>query len=268
MILISKPESERLVQEIQDWNNQLVAVDRENRIVSNVALTGLHSRNGHRYLQETLEAAVSLYEQKPVFLDHGKASERSTWDLVGSIQNPRFVEGRIRGEIQVLETTAGDTFLSLVEGSPLHVGMSQVVVVQRGSDPQVIEKIIEVISVDVVVNPATTKTFQESFSPWDQLAKENQRLESELRELRESHERKREIDRLLAESELESRWITRGLRLALQSTREASERKQLIAEHTRMIRQVSASGPTSQLRSSRWPLDEALISAIRGRAGL
>jgi len=149
----------------ENWNEAL-NVDHENRLVLNVALAGQLSRNGYSYSHEALAAAAALYENKPVFLDHAaqrlRPLERSTRDLVGAISNPRYVSGRIRGDIRVLETESGQTFLKLVESHTPGVGMSHVVLADRTGDGKTVQKIVEVISVDVVINPATTSTFAES----------------------------------------------------------------------------------------------------------
>src|SRR5437870_725900 len=108
---------QQFVEHIHDWRSGEVLCDAAGRVVRNVALTGTQSRNGYRYTEEALRNAVPLYENKPVFLDHAanlaRPYERSTRDLVGTIVQPRFEAGRIRGDIQVLPTEAGNTFLAL-----------------------------------------------------------------------------------------------------------------------------------------------------------
>lgn len=154
-----------LNEQFENWNENLT-LDVENRLVLNVALAGQSSRNGYFYTDEALTAAVALYECRPVFLDHAanrqRPHERSTRDLVGSVTNPRFVAGRVRGDIRVLETESGQTFLKLVEAQTPGVGMSHVVLAERSPDGKSVQRITDVISVDVVVNPATTTTFSES----------------------------------------------------------------------------------------------------------
>ncbi len=141
-------------------------IDASARIVKNVALTGCESRNGYRYTESALRSAVPLYVHKPVFLDHaaaqGSPGERSTRDLVGSVENVRYDSGRIRGDIRVLATDSGKTFLALTESDAPGLGMSHVVLAKRSADGKTIEQITEVISVDAVINPATTTTFHES----------------------------------------------------------------------------------------------------------
>ena len=65
---------------------------------------------------------------------------------------------------QVLDTESGRTFLALIESDTPGVGMSHVVMAERSRDGETVERIHDVISVDAVVNPATTTTFHESIS--------------------------------------------------------------------------------------------------------
>lgn len=159
-------EWEPLTEQVQDWRTAELKVDPQARLVQNIVLCGAVSRNGHRYTTEALQAAVTLYNHKPVFLDHApntaKPYERSTRDLVGTIQNARYDAERICGDIQVLDTEAGRTFLALLAAEPSPVGMSHVVLAQRGSQSQLVEKIHDVVSVDAVVFPATTRGWRES----------------------------------------------------------------------------------------------------------
>lgn len=154
-----------LTEQVADWRAE-VTVDFEQRQVRNIVLSGGVSRNGHRYTEEALRDAVSKYDQKPVFLDHAanvaKPFDRSVRDLVGIIAEPVFVDGRVRGNINVFDTEAGRTFLALMESRSPAVGMSHVVLAQRGTNPQIVERIHDVVSVDAVVFPATTNGFHES----------------------------------------------------------------------------------------------------------
>lgn len=137
----------------------------EQRLIENVALSGATSRNGYRYPEEVLKDAVDLYTHKPVFLDHAtdktRPQDRSTRDLVGHIVNAHFEAGRIRGDIRVLNTEAGEMFFKMFESKAPGVGMSHVVLAQRSADGSEVVKIEDVISVDAVINPATTETFSQ-----------------------------------------------------------------------------------------------------------
>jgi hypothetical protein len=154
-----------LTEHVQDWKTGEARVDQENRIVKNVALTGRESSNGYRYSEQALIEGLPLYENKPVFLDHPNSQtqphRRSTRDLVGSVVNARYENGRIRGDIRVIDTEAGRTFLAFAQSNGPAVGMSHVILAEKNADGSVVEKIHEVVSVDAVVFPATTKSFQE-----------------------------------------------------------------------------------------------------------
>ena len=157
--------SEEIVEQIREIGTPQFRIDREQRMVWNVALAGAVSKNGYRYSEESLRGAVGLYAGKPVLLDHAspgsRPQERSARDMAGTIVEARYEEGRVRGDIRILETEAGETLLALLEGSLPSVGMSHVVLVERSKDATLVERIVDVVSVDVVVFPATT-TFSES----------------------------------------------------------------------------------------------------------
>ena len=163
----------RLTETISEWQHEF-SVDHAAQIVRNVALTGRESKNGYTYSEAALVDAVNRYEHKPVFLDHSadrnRPKQRSTRDLVGSICNARYVEGRIRGDIRVLDTESGRTFMALVSSDAPGVGMSHVVLAAKSADGATVEKIHDVVSVDAVIHPATTTTFRESASEPDAVA--------------------------------------------------------------------------------------------------
>lgn len=155
----------RLEEQVTDWQCE-ARVDRGARVLRNVALTGRESKNGYRYSESALRNAARLYDHKPVFLDHadrpGGTANRSTRDLVGSIINSRFEDGRVRSDVRVLDTESGRTFFALAEENTPGVGMSHVVLAHRSADGATVERIDDVLSVDVVVKPATTTTIRES----------------------------------------------------------------------------------------------------------
>jgi hypothetical protein len=175
-----------ITEHIADWRGADLKVDFAGRLVTDVVLSGPVSRNGHRYSAEALQQAAPLYDRKPVFLDHApnlaKPFERSMRDLVGTVLSPRFEGERIRGDIQVLDTEAGRVFLALIESGNPAVGMSHVVLAQRGRDPQIVERIHDVVSVDAVVFPATTQGLRET-AEFQDLEQRCVTLEAETRRL-------------------------------------------------------------------------------------
>jgi hypothetical protein len=225
-----------LAEHVADWHTQL-KVDRTQRLVHNVALTGGTSKNGYRYTEQALRDAAPLYEQRPVFLDHAadklRPQERSTRDLVGSIVNPRYESGRIRGDIRVLDTDSGRTFLALAESDAPGVGMSHVVLAERARPGGAVARIHNVISVDAVIFPATTTTFRESQQPGESISEAADKLtEVELTHLASGASdraatrmvRAANDDRPQVETEPQS---THGLHVRLQ--RLLNERDELLA---------------------------------------
>jgi hypothetical protein len=275
-----------LVEQCVDWRAD-ACVEREARLVRNVALAGRESRNGYVYSESALRDAVTLYERKPVFLDHApdrnRPQERSTRDLVGSIVHARYEDGRIRGDIRVLETESGQTFLSLFESDTPGVGMSHVVLAERGTDGLTVERIRDVISVDAVVGPATTRTFRESAGEGESApCAEHGELLEEISGLRARRdELAAEIQRLTADGEQGRAHVVRQLledsglpefacgaafeRLLLEAGLE--QRRALIEDRRELLRRAKELGPRSAERGPDRGAEArgAFVAAIRRR---
>lgn len=148
--------SEHLTEHVSDWRDAVI-VEQATRTIRNVALAGPASKNGYTYAESALKAAVSLYENVPVFLDHPasphRPRDRSARDLAGSVTNARYESGRLRGDLRTLDTEAGRTLLALAEADGPGVGMSHVVLAERSHDKATVERIVEVVSVDAVALP-------------------------------------------------------------------------------------------------------------------
>lgn len=296
---------EPLQERVDDWRGQDSQVNVEDRIVRNIALAGLISRNGYRYTPEALQAAVPLYEQRPVFLDHApqgaRPQQRSTRDLVGTIRQARFEQDRIRGDIHVLKTPAAQTFLALVEANTVAVGMSHVVLASRSADQSRVEHIEEVISVDVVVFPATTVTFQEQLhqtepglpelpdslelsesleslelspvsaepsaasDPWKQ---RYLRLARKYVELQRRRLQEQRVEHLLTEAALPPLLVTETFRRQLLDADNETRQQELIHERRQLWSALERRLPLSQPRSlpEQTLQDNAFVHAIRRRA--
>jgi|GEM_PF-1182228 len=257
------------LQERTDHWAEDLTIDREQRLVRNVALAGLQSRNGYRYTELALQSGVSLYEQRPVFLDHGdqkqRPLDRSTRDLVGTILNPRYAQGRIHGDIHVLETESGDMFLKLVESNTPGVGMSHVVLARRSDDGKSVEQIVEVVSVDVVINPATTSTFREAVRPGstfptdsdaepeslrqarDALLEENRQLRQQLGQA----SLQGQVEQLLRQSGLPGHCVSDCFRQQLRQAESEEARRSLIEDRRQLLSEARRStGTNSQSRAA------------------
>ena len=292
---ITNSNVQQLTEQIADWRTREVHVDRQRRLVRNIALTGLSSRNGYRYSEQALRLAAPLYDGKPVFLDHAenlaRPHDRSTRDLVGSIVNPRFEGGRLRGDIRALETESGQTFIALAESETPGVGMSHVVLAERNADRSVVEKIHDVVSVDAVVFPATTTTFREQTAhPDDSATDESATVESDeslraklecvtaerdrlreqvnqIRRERSEENQRREVEQLLEQSALPESAVTDLFRKQLLETPDSEVRRALIAERITVLKRSAGHLPYSRERldnDDRRSSDAAVVSAVRG----
>ena len=290
-------DSTTLTERCHDWNQNL-SIDAQQRLVQNVALTGLKSRNGYSYSESSLRDAVHLYEGKPVFLDHApdhsRPHDRSTRDLVGSVTNTTFAEGRIRGDIRVLDTESGQTFLKLLEIDSPGVGMSHVVRARRSTDGTSVEQIADVISVDAVINPATTSMFRESTEiesdqnrnvSQDANDHDRPQLQEQLRTLREeqlllqqrntelnarvaSLQSQNQVHELLAEAKLPDQAVTDFFVKQLESASDEQTRRLLIGDRLAIISQQRPDRPIAQSQerlaiSESTQGDDIFIEAIR-----
>ncbi|MCC7421633.1 MAG: hypothetical protein IT428_15225 [Planctomycetaceae bacterium] len=150
-----------------DWAAEAV-VSEDGTIVRGVALCGRTSKNGYSFAETAWgdqSRAKSLYEGRPVFIDHtkdaSKAFERSSRDLAGNVENVTLRGGRPFGDIRTLPTDAGKLLSAMAKAKPPNVGMSHVAAYRFSENRKVVESIEEVASVDLVVFPATTKSFTE-----------------------------------------------------------------------------------------------------------
>jgi hypothetical protein len=163
-----------LIQELQhhepDWLAE-ATVDRDQALIRNVALLGAASRNGYRYTAEAMQAAAPLYDGRPVFVDHGAASQgledsslglrRSIRDYAGQVLSPRYEQGRVRGDLRLAGPNTA-WLLDLIAAQPSDIGMSHVVLARRKLGGDEVDHIERVVSVDIVAFPATTRSFLEA----------------------------------------------------------------------------------------------------------
>ena len=93
------------------------AFNADERTLENVAICGRKSKNGYEYSEAALKEAASMYDGRPVFLNHtagANPKDRDIRDVAGRIEGPAVYDGeRLRGRIRLLETDAGRTLASL-----------------------------------------------------------------------------------------------------------------------------------------------------------
>lgn len=143
-------------------------IDEANHVVKRVKVVGLESKNRRRYKLEAIRAAAPMYEEADVFLDHVANPAKPRGDKVGD----RF--GVLRNF--VVESDGGYADLHYnphhpraaqtiyeVKSIPNKIGLSHHADISTsGSNPEVVESIDRVYSVDLVTRPATTKGVFES----------------------------------------------------------------------------------------------------------
>lgn len=140
-------------------------------VIQGVKIIGTRSSNGRVYPQEVLSAHKHLYEGAGVFLFHPRGAEkrkgsRQLADHFGSLSNvhERW-DGKIGlglfGDLRIKQSHPMAQFV--LENAGKHrFGLSHNAVVEIGDD-QIVTRILEVNSVDLVDDPATTTNlFEES----------------------------------------------------------------------------------------------------------
>jgi hypothetical protein len=157
-------------------------VDREKGIIKGVKIIGFNSQNGRKYTPEALKEAVPMYEGIKVNIDHpesGPTQQRSSHDRFGKFINVRFQENEgVFGDLLYLKNhPLAESVCEAAEREELNdvFGMSHNAQGEGMVDKKnvfVVSKITEVRHVDLVADPATTKSLTESQSPTEQEAEE------------------------------------------------------------------------------------------------
>lgn len=130
-----------------------------------VKICGLTSRNKREYPIHVLQEAMPMYQDHPVYLDHAERQiNRKYIERVGHLSNLEIkADGlyamlNINPHHQLAESLRYD-----FEHNTKKLGISQVVDAQMAGSKVV--KILEVKSVDIVNNPATTRSLKEEEEP-------------------------------------------------------------------------------------------------------
>lgn len=161
----------------EDWSVESVV---EDTCVKNVLLCGNESRNGYKIPPTAFgseDHVKSLYDGRHVFLNHLSPEQmkkqhpasRDVRDLAGVIGNVRFVNGRPYGDIQTAGCSCGPMLVGLATSKVKGVGLSHVAEYKFTDTKRLcVESVKQVVSVDVVVRPATTNTFTEQTAGMEQ----------------------------------------------------------------------------------------------------
>lgn len=160
------------LQEFADARGAALRVDRQRAVIQGVKILGLESRNGRSYLPEALGQAVALYEGVKVNVNHpkgGPLSPRDYQDRMGVIRGVLHIpEAGLFGDFHFNpKHSLAEQLLWDAENAPENVGFSHNVEgrTARRGEKTVVEAILKVQSVDLVADPATTRSLFESVEP-------------------------------------------------------------------------------------------------------
>ena len=144
-------------------------VDRTQSIVYGIKVLGFTSQNGRVYEKKAIQEALHLYNQCPVNKDHITEAP-SFSDRIGWLSNPVLREDGLYADFNYNPHADGiESFLWFAEHEGLgDIGFSHMVQGKWTVDPDGTERVVKidrVKSVDLVANPATTKSIFESEVP-------------------------------------------------------------------------------------------------------
>lgn len=142
-----------------------VSVDRERGTIAGVLVCGFDSANGRSYSPDVLRAAVPRYEGRPVNCNHGTVTVEGRLGWLTNVVAGK--DGRPRATLNILKShPMAERVLEAAERNPRLFGLSHVAMCQTRYDrgTEIVESIDDVVSVDLVADPATTPGLTESKS--------------------------------------------------------------------------------------------------------
>ena len=164
--------NELLMEYFQAGGGASLRIDREGGVLYGVKILGCQSRNGRLYPTDTLRDALPLYENAKVNLDHPTGPPdmpRSYQDRFGVVRNVmiREDEGLFADFHFNPHHPLAEQLLWDAEHAPENVGFSHNVEasLERHEGKVVVKRIVNVRSVDLVADPATTAGLFESAEP-------------------------------------------------------------------------------------------------------
>lgn len=134
-------------------------VDTAAGVIRGVRIIGKESRNGRSYTDAALRSAIPLYEGAKCYLDHPRpGTPRSVKDWVGVFENVRVDGDCVRGDLRLIKAhPMSASILEAAQTNSTRFGLSHNASgdtsYQNGR--QVVNRICEVKSIDLVDNPAT-----------------------------------------------------------------------------------------------------------------
>lgn len=165
---MSKLKSQHGVRLHEEMDTAVASLDRDNGVIRGVKIIGPESRNNRRYSESALRKAANLYEGQRVNVNHGRGSgDRALSDRFGKLVNVHVAESGLVGDLHYFKTHAmARQVEEAVERPDLRdtMGLSHNAEgrTRREGGKQIVEEILAVHSVDLVADPATTKSLFES----------------------------------------------------------------------------------------------------------
>jgi len=201
-----------ILQEYIDNRGVAVSVDAEAGLVRGVKILGPVSSNGREYPKITMARAVPLYEGAKVNIDHparDPSQPRSYRDRIGSLQAVHlrggdeglFADLHFNPKHPLAEQLIWDA-----EHAPGSAGFSHTIQAKtsRRNGREIVEEIERVLSVDLVADPATTRSLFESGDQETTEQDQEEAMELTLETLRSDHSELVEAIRAEAVSEQEA----------------------------------------------------------------
>lgn len=156
----------KTLQKLREAASGYDSIDEESGVIRGVRVLGLKSKNNRRYLAEAANRATGKYNESRVFVDHNrKEGERSLSDWWGVLREARTDSDGVRADLHYNKNhPMTPQLIEAAKRFPTRFGLSHVAsgATERSGGETVVTDIDEVISVDVVSNPATTKGLFES----------------------------------------------------------------------------------------------------------
>jgi len=194
-ILNTEPRTDKDRVEVYVTTNlQEATVDKANLIIRNVVLLGSESVNTQgqvtrRYSDTCLRNAPAIFEGIAAYVDHPDAADvkkkRSVRDMYGTYRNVRFMDGKLRGDLDLFDTPVAHHVLAIANKNPNAIGNSIHAAGRFHMDGavQIVEEILprtkwgNKASVDLVNDPATAQSLFEETNNTNDIDKETKTME-------------------------------------------------------------------------------------------
>ncbi|MBE3132842.1 MAG: hypothetical protein IMZ55_05170 [Acidobacteria bacterium] len=159
-------------------------MDRKAGVLHDVRVLGRRSMNGREYTVEAIAKAKGLYEGRAVNADHplDPTGDRSIQDRMGWLQNVRDDSTGLTADLHLLRShPMSERIFEAAERRPQLFGLSHNAEgrTHEQEGRMIVDEITDVRSVDVVADPATTRSLFESLH-WEPAMKKKLKEQDEM----------------------------------------------------------------------------------------